>query len=215
MEFKGTSEDLFRLGDIGNFHTAEDIIPIGSATIFAINIVAMLTRLGFVGGKTLNTYFDTFGLEGILANTSLIVILFQLTRFAYTKLYTDAGKAWSPFVFVCALIVMQVLHDLVFYFGVVNVIPSGNNEMVDALKKYSNENGSRALASHAGFLIMVAVVAMFLKERSLIFIIMTSIFTLYLLPYVLTTFGPKPPPPPPPKEKAVPPPQQAGWGSLR
>jgi hypothetical protein len=215
MEFKGTSEDLFRLGDIGNFHTADDIIPIGSATIFAINIVAMLTRLGFVGGKTLNTYFDTFGLEGILANTSLIVILFQLTRFAYTKLYTDAGKAWSPFVFVCALIVMQVLHDLVFYFGVVNVIPSGNNEMVDALKKYSNENGSRALASHAGFLIMVAVVAMFLKERSLIFIIMTSIFTLYLLPYVLTTFGPKPPPPPPPKEKAVPPPQQAGWGSLR
>ena len=215
MEFKGTSEDLFRLGDIGNFHTAEDIIPIGSATIFAINIVAMLTRLGFVGGKTLNTYFDTFGLEGILANTSLIVILFQLTRFAYTKLYTDAGKAWSPFVFVCALIVMQVLHDLVFYFGVVNVIPSGNNEMVDALKKYSNENGSRALASHAGFLIMVAVVAMFLKERSLIFIIMTSIFTLYLLPYVLTTFGPKPPPPPPPKEKAVPPPQPAGWGSLR
>ena len=215
MEFKGTSEDLFRLGDIGNFHTADDIIPIGSATIFAINIVAMLTRLGFVGGKTLNTYFDTFGLEGILANTSLIVILFQLTRFANTKLYTDAGKAWSPFVFVCALIVTQVLHDLVFYFGVVNVIPSGNNEMVDALKKYSNENGSRALASHAGFLIMVAVVAMFLKERSLIFIIMTSIFTLYLLPYVLTTFGPKPPPPPPPKEKAVPPPQQAGWGSLR
>jgi hypothetical protein len=139
--------------------------------------------------------------------------MFQLTRFAYTKLYTEAGKAWSPFVFVCALIVMQVLHDLVFYFGVVNVVPSGNNEMVDALKKYSNENGSRALASHAGFLIMVAIVAMFLKERSLIFIIMISVFTLYLLPYVLTTFGPKPPPPPPPpKEKAAP---QAGWGSLR
>ena len=195
------SDELFRLGDIGDFKSAEDIIPIGSATIFAINIAAMMTRLGLVGGKTLNTYFDTFGLEGILANTSLIVILFQLARYGYTKFYTEAGKAWSPFVFVCALLVVQVLHDLFFYFGVINMVPSGNNEMIDALKKYSVENGSRALASHAGFLILVAVAAMFLKERSLIFIIMLSIFTLYLLPYVLTTFGPRPPPPPPPPEK--------------
>jgi hypothetical protein len=216
MEFKAPTDDLFRLGDIGDYKNAEDIIPIGSATIFAINAAAVLTRMGFVGGKSLNTYFDTFGLEGILANTSLIVILFQLTRFAYTKLYTEAGKAWSPFVFVCALIVMQILHDLFFYFGVINVVPSGNNEMVDAMKRYSVENGPRALASHAGFLILVAVVAMFLKERSLMFILMTSIFTLYLLPYVLTTFGPKPPPPPPPPAEKKAKPQETGaWGPLR
>ena len=88
--------------------------------------------------------------------------------------------------------------------------------MIDALKKYSNENGSRALASHAGFLIFVAVAAMFLKERSLIFIIMLSIFTLYLLPFVLTTFGPKPPPPPPaPEKKQAPPSNMQGWNQLR
>jgi hypothetical protein len=80
-------------------------------------------------------------------------------------------------------------------------MPSGNNEMIDAMKKYSQENGSRALASHAGFLIFVAMAAMFLKERSLMFIVMTSVVTLYLLPFVLTTFGPKPPPPPPPPKK--------------
>jgi hypothetical protein len=50
-------------------------------------------------------------------------------------------------------------------------------------------------------LIFVAMAAMFLKERSLMFIVMTSVVTLYLLPFVLTTFGPKPPPPPPPPKK--------------
>ena len=216
MEFKAPTEDLFRLGDIGDYKHADDIIPIGSATIFVINAAAMLTRMGYIGGKSLNTYFENFGLEGILANTSLIVIMFQLTRYLYTKFYTEGGKAWSPFVFVCALIVVQVIHDLIFYFGIINVVPSGNNEMIDALKKYSNENGSRALASHAGFLIFVAVAAMFLKERSLIFIIMLSIFTLYLLPFVLTTFGPKPPPPPPaPEKKQAPPSNMQGWNQLR
>ena len=201
MEFKAPTEDIFRLGDIGDYKNADDIIPIGSATVFVINVAAMLTRMGYVGGKSLNTFFDTFGLEGILANASLIVIMFQVARYGYTKFYAESGKAWSPFVFVCALIVVQILHDLVFYFGVINIMPSGNNEMIDAMKKYSQENGSRALASHAGFLIFVAVAAMFLKERSLMFIVMTSVVTLYLLPFVLTTFGPKPPPPPPPKKK--------------
>ena len=216
MDFKRSEEDIFRLGDIGDYTHTDDFIPIGSATIFVINVTAMLTRLGYLGGKTLNTYFDAFGLEGILANTSLIVIIFQIARYGYTKFYTEGGKAWSPFVFVCALIGVQILHDIFFYYGVINVVPTGNNEMIDALKRYSQENGSRALAGHAGFLIFVAIVAMFLKERSLMFIILTTIFTLYLLPYVITTFGPKPPlPPPPPPEKKENQGMSGGWNGPR
>jgi len=214
MDFKPSADDLFRLGDIGDYKVTDDILPIGSATIIAINFVAMLTRLGLVGGKSLNTYFDTFGLEGILANASLIVIMFQVARWGYTKFYTEGGRPWSPFVFVCTLIVVQILHDLLFYYGVINVVPSGNNEMIDALKKYSQENGSRALAGHAAFLIFVGVLAMFFKERSLLFTFLAVNIALYLLPYVITTFGPKPPPPPAPEKKKGPP-DMAGWNGPR
>lgn len=201
MESKVSHEDLFRLGDIGDYKVTDDILPIGSATIIAINFAAMLTRLGLIGGNSLNTFFDTFGLEGILANTSLIVIMFQLARWGYTKAYTDTGHAWSPFVFVCALLVVQLIHDILFYYGAINAIPIGNNEMIDALKKYSNEHGPRALAGHAAFLIFVATLAMFFKERSFLFTFIAVNLTLYLLPFVLTTFGPKPPAPKPPPEK--------------
>lgn len=193
MEFKGgASEDIFRLGNIGDFKETDDLIPIGSAVIFIINIAAILARIGLIGGRSLNTYFDAFGLEGILANTSLIVILFQIARWIYTKTYAE-GRDWSPFVFVCVLIGVQLLHDALFYYGIINVVPSGNNEMIDAMKKYSQENGSRALAGHAAFLIFVAVAAMFLKERSLQFTVIITIISLYILPYVITTFGPRPP----------------------
>ena len=211
MDSKGSQDDFFRLGDIGDYKVTDDILPIGSATIIAINFAAMLTRMGIIGGNSLNTFFDTFGLEGILANTSLIVIIFQIARWGYTKAYTETGHSWSPFVFVCALLVVQLLHDVFFYYGAINAIPIGNNEMIDALKKYSKEHGSRALAGHAAFLIFVAVLAMFFKERTFLFTFIAVNLTLYMLPFVITTFGPKPPPPPVVEKKQVSP----GWNGPR
>jgi len=200
MEGGGTQE-LFKLGDIGNYQDIGDATAIASATITGINVAAALTRGGVLGGFSLNAYFDTFGLEGILANTSLIVILFQLTRWLYTSFYAAGGRPWSPFVFACMLIAVQTLHDLFFYYGVMKYVPSGKNEMIDALKKYSAENGSRALAGHSVFLIIVAAIAMILKEYSLLVSISLVTVSLYMLPFVISTFGPKPPPPPPPAEK--------------
>jgi hypothetical protein len=214
MEFKASADDIFRLGDIGDYKQADDILPIASATVIAINFATILTRLGVIGGNSLNAYFDTFGLEGILANTSLIVILFQVARWGYTRFYTETAHAWSPFVFVCALIVVQLIHDVLFYYGAINLIPSGNNEMIDALKKYSKEHGPRALAAHAAFLIFVGALAMFFKERSMIFIFITVSLSLYMLPYAVTTFGPKPPPPPAPEKKKENP-DMAGWNGPR
>jgi hypothetical protein len=73
--------------------------------------------------------------------------------------------------------------------------------MIDALKKYANEHGPRALAGHAAFLIFVGVLAMFFKERSFLFTFLAVNMTLYMLPFVITTFGPKRPAPPPPEKK--------------
>jgi hypothetical protein len=214
MDFKAPSNEFFELGDISDYKSADDIFPIGSATIVAMNFAAILTKMDVIHSKSLNAYFDTFGFEGVLANMSLIVILFQIARWGYTKAYKDTGRAWSPFVFVCFLIGVQVLYDLLFYYGAINVIPSGNNEMIDILKKYSSEHGSRALAGHAAFLIFVSVIAMLFKETSFMFTFLTVTVTLYLLPYVITTFGPKPPAPPPveKKEKV---PDMPGWNRPR
>ena len=197
MDGGGTSE-LFVLGDIGNYKNVDDFAPIVSASLIGMNFAVTLSRFGSMGGFSMNAYFDTFGLEGILANTSFLVIMFQLTRWAYTTFYTSGERPWSPFVFVCILIAMEFLHDLIFYYGPLKSIPAGKNDMIDALKRYAAENGSRALAGHAAFLIFVAVIAMFLKESTFVFTFIVISVTLYMLPFMITTLGPRPPPPPPP-----------------
>jgi hypothetical protein len=119
--------------------------------------------------------------------------MFQVARWVYTTFYAKTHP-WSPFVFVCVLIFVQLIHDLLFYYGAINLIPSGYNEMIDALKKYSKEHGPRALAAHSAFLIFVGAIAMFFKERSMLFTVISMAIMLYLLPYIITTFGPKPAP---------------------
>lgn len=215
MDFKGggATDEYIRLEDIGDYTHVEEILPIGVATLVMINLMITLTRMGVAGGKSLNAYFDNFGLEGVLTNASLVALLFQLARFGYTSFYTTGGRPWSPLVFVCVLVVVQMLHDLIFYYGVVNQVPAGKNDMVDILKRYSQENGSRALAGHAAFIIAVAILAMLFKDKSLLFLVTMGVASLYILPLALATLGPKPPPPPPPPEKKAG--DMQGWNGPR
>ena len=198
---EGGSE-FFILGDIGNYSEVSDFAPIISASLIGMNFAVILSKFGSLGGFSMNAYFDTFGLEGILANTSFMVIMFQLARWFYTTFYTRGDRPWSPFVFICFLLAIEFVHDLIFYYGPLKSIPSGKNDMIDALKKYAAENGSRALAGHAVFLIFIGVIAMFLKESSFLFSFIVVSVTLYMLPFMMTTVGTKPVVQEPPKEKA-------------
>jgi len=193
--------ETFVLGDIGDYTQLADILPILTATIVVINAVTALVRLTSLGGVSMNAYVDTFGLEGVLVNTSLIVLLFQVARWIYTTSYAKGGKLWSPFVFVCIILAVEFAHDLLFYYGPVQNLSPGKNDMIDAVKRYAVENGSRALAGHAAALIFISVIAMLLKESSDLFNFIVVAVSLYTLPYLITTVGVKPPPPPPPPKK--------------
>lgn len=196
--------DMFILGDIGEFKTVGDMVPIAAASLIGVDVGILLSRFAGVGGYSLNTYFDTFGLEGVVANVFLLMLIFQLARWGYTTFYTSGQRPWSPFVFVCCAIAVQILHDLFIYYGPLKSIPAGKNEMVDALRRYAAENGSRAITGNSALIVLVSIIAMFLRESSDLFIFLLSAISLYALPFLLNTLGPKPPPPPPPPPKKDP-----------
>ena len=208
----GGASDGLRLGDIGDYKDMSDLGSIASASLVGINLALIGGRVGGLGGFSLNTYFDTFGVEGYLANIALLILLFQFARWGYSSFYNVAGsKAWSPFVFLCFLVGVQLIHDMIFYYGAINSLPSGKNEMIDVLKRYAKENGARALGGHSLFLVVIGLLSMLLKESTLIMSFMITLAAVYLMPFIITTLGPKPPPPPPAAEK-----KEAGmpsWGT--
>lgn len=184
---EGGSVEAFRLGDIGNYTDVADLYPIGIASLFGINLAIAGARFGNIGGISLNTYFDTFGLEGIMANVALIMIVFQITRWIYTVGYNSTGsKAWSPFIFICILVAAQFIHDIIFYYGAINVVPSHVNEMLDVLKQYSAQNGKNVIGGHTILMTLIGFMAMIFKEVSVIFRICLIFGIFYVMPYLIT-----------------------------
>ena len=195
-------KEYMKLGNIGDYKELADLTYVAAASVVGLDAVLALNKFGGVGGTTLNSFFDTLGLEAVTVILALVVVLFEVSRFAYSYLYTSGGKAWSPLVFVAILLGVQMVHDLIFYVGVVSNVPSGQNQVIDFLKRYGKENGTRALGASATFMILVAALAMLYKEFSPVLLFSIVGVAVYALPYLMNTAGPMPPPPPPPKEKA-------------
>ena len=195
-------KEYMKLGNIGDYKELADLTYVAAASVVGLDAVLALNKFGGVGGTTLNSFFDTLGLEAVAVILALVVVLFEVSRFAYSYLYTSGGKAWSPLVFVAILLGVQMIHDLIFYVGVVSNVPSGQNQVIDFLKRYGKENGVRALGASATFMILVAALAMLYKEFSPVLLFAIVGVAAYALPYLMNTAGPMPPPPPPPKEKA-------------
>lgn len=197
---------MIYLSNIGDYRNIDDVYTIITSALFTLSLSLVATRIGNLGGFSLNTYFDLFGLEGILSNTMLITLLFQVTRYFYTILYANFDKSWSPFVFICGILAVQILHDAIFYFGVINLLPTGKNDMIDILKQYSKENTITAIGGHSALLIITALVAMITNDIDIIskFVLVGTI--LYVIPYILSIVHKKPapsPPPPAPKKEEM------------
>ena len=193
----------FELSDIGDYKSSDDIFVIANASVFTLLLLTIATRIGGLGGNILNTYFDMFGLEGILSNTMLFVILIQATKYLYTTFYTSYGKAWSPFVFLSFLAVIVSLIDVFFYYGVINVVPPGINEMIDVIRAYSKNSSINLIGGHIATLLLTALTTMIMCDMELITRLLSVAIILFLFPFILSIVAKKPasPPPPPPKKE--------------
>lgn len=189
------------LGDISDFTEIRDLGAISVAGTFMSFLVVLSARLANFGGVPLNTFFDMFGMEGVLSIVLIVLILFQITRYLYTVFYEKSGKAWSPLVFICFLLGAHLIHDLVFYFAVISQVPKGKNDMIDILRAMTASNRTYALLTHSTFLIVTALVAMLVEDMTDLAKIVVFGVILYLIPYILAIHYPKPAPPPPPTKK--------------
>ena len=201
MDSNASDGPSLSLSDISDFKEIKDIGTISVAGIFTTLLVLLSTRIGGFGGVPMNTFFDMFGIEGIISMVMLVVILFQITRYFYTIFYEKGGKTWSPFVFICFLLGVHLVHDLVFYFGVLTQLPKGKNDMIDIVRAIAASNGAYTVAVHSALLILTALVAMILQDVSDLAKIVLFGVILYIIPYVLAIHFPKPAPPPPPPKK--------------
>jgi hypothetical protein len=174
------------LANISKFDEVWDI-PLLFFSILTVDVIVLfLTRYYGIGGKSLNKWYDAFGIAAVLADVLVILLGFFIARWIYST-WLQPRFGWNAIYFVLLLVGVQVVHDLLFYFAVIRPLPKGHNEMMDVFKEYADENGGAIISADATMMIGSAIIAMLMKAQPAA--ISSSFFTLvsYALPYILYT----------------------------
>lgn len=205
------SNSGIRLADIGDFRKVDETMTVTQASLFSTLLVLLSARIGNVGGDSLNKLFDQFGLESVVGLVAILTILLQFGRYVYSMTYGGYGKPWSPFIFVCIIISVQLIHDAMYSYGILGIVPKGKNELIDAIRAYAYEAKRYAFAGHAVLIGATALIAMLLQDVGDLEKYIFIAITVYAIVYALSGV----PRPQVPAAVIAPPPKKEPMGDMR
>jgi hypothetical protein len=164
MEGGGGARSFVQLGDIGNYREVDQSVSTTQAAVFSVLLILLSARIGNAGGPSLNAIFDQFGLESVVLLVAALTILLHVTRYFYSAVYGGYGKPWSPFIFMCVAIGVQLIHDVLFKYGILNTVVRGKNDLVDAIQTYVKDAQMAAFGANATIIAVTAIIAMILHD---------------------------------------------------
>jgi hypothetical protein len=174
------------LGDITIPSDSSDWWYILLAILIVDVAVIFLVRLyPDVLGRAINVWYERFGLSAVLSDVLIIAIGFFIARYAYTY-FMPPEVGFNPWYFIAILVGVQVIHDLLFYLGVILPVPRGHNRMMDVFKDYA-QGGFKVVASDTAMMVASALIAMMLKEADHEVYTGLALITTYALTFILET----------------------------
>lgn len=130
--------------------------------------------------KALGDWYRDFGVVAVGSDILIIVLGIALAKF----LVPDA-MGWS---LVGVAVAIQVIHDIVFYLGVIQGVPSGQNKILDLFKRYAAEGGWKiVLADSAMVAASVLLMEWLADTRSEDQINFLGLLAVYSLLYIIYT----------------------------
>ena len=163
--------------------TGLDVAQLFMAALSLDTSVLFLVRHLDVGGKSLNKWYDLFGLSAVLCDVSVIVIGFLLAQLIYPLLFSS----YQLPLYLLLVVVVQMIHDIFFYLFVIQPFPSGYNRMMDVFKEYAKEKGGRILIGDTGLMLGTAVFMELYRRLSPVNGGFLGMMTIYCLTYLLYT----------------------------
>ena len=122
-----------------------------TATAWVDFAVIVLSKF-FPLTRALGTWYSKFGLVAIGSDILIIVL-----GIALAMLISPGISGWN---LVRLSVLIQIVHDVLFYFIVILGVPAGQNAIIDLFKSYAAEGSWKIIVADAG---MVAA-SVFLME---------------------------------------------------
>jgi hypothetical protein len=137
-------------------------------------------------GKPINDWYNDFDLNAVISDVLIIVLGFLITQILYGLLVRPT-IGFNLLVFAAMACAIQLVHDLLFHFFVVEPIPKGHNGMIDVFKRYDAAGSYKILIADSSMMIGSAVIASFLASQPVIVPFFVGTLAVYAIPYILST----------------------------
>jgi len=167
--------------DISNFKNTSDYLAILNGSLIADVIIILMVFFGFFKSKFLKNWYLKLNFFAVVADVLILVIGAILTRYFYPMIFKD----WSIVKFTGLFVVIQVIHDVLFYIFFDKIVPRGSNVVFDMFKDYAKEVSGGAILGDSFMVVMTALLSSLLASQSLNTNIIILILASYILPYIM------------------------------
>jgi hypothetical protein len=171
---------LYMFKNIADFSNVNDYLPLLNAVLITDLFVILLLNTKVIKSAVLKKWYAQYNLSAVIADILIILIGLIITRAIYYYIF----DSFSLLKFTILAVIVQIIHDILFYVFFTNV-PRGVNNMLDTFKDYANEVSYKAILSDSGMMIMSCVIASYLANVTTNANVIVLISFLYLLPYLL------------------------------
>ena len=168
----------------------EQLTFIHFLTATALIELCMLSLFKFTkqSSTTINNWYGNLGWTAIILDVLSILIGFYIAKFMYHYLRENKyiSKKHELIKYLVILLSVQILHDFLFYFLVINPTPIGVNRVIDEFKEYATFYQTKAVvADSLIYLSITPILYYYIQYQSNAVNTFTTIVCFYLTSYLL------------------------------
>jgi len=154
------------------------LLDISSAVVWVDFFTILLSKI-FKLGKSLDIWYDKFGIVAVISDCLVIVLGILISQFLFPSA--------ELMTFVIVSIFIQLIHDVLFYLLVIQKVPRGQNSMIDLFKEYANENSWKILIADSIMIGSTVLLAKYLSSLKTSYVSFIGLLGVYSLTYIIYT----------------------------
>ena len=155
-----------------------ELLYISSAVVWIDFFVILISKF-YPMTKSLDVWYQEFGIVSVLNDCLVIVLGILIAQFINPKSSVSSLALTS--------VGIQLVHDYLFYIGIIQQVPRGQNAMIDLFKKYSYEGGYKILLADSAMIGGTVYLADYLTSVSRDNVIFIGLLGVYALTYIMYT----------------------------
>lgn len=155
-----------------------NLLQISSAVVWVDFFVIALSKV-FPMTRALDIWYKQFGIVAVMSDVLVIILGILLAQFVNPNATVQT--------LALTAVVIQLIHDTLFYFGVILPIPRGHNSMIDLFKKYSTEGGYKILLADAAMIGGSVYLADYFSTLRTEYVVFAGLLAVYAITFILYT----------------------------